>query len=72
MLVLLGSSVRLLLSFLGTTTKSQHKVKSGFLFVKHMEQAQNENKKTRLSENKRQHLSRIFLSTESRSQMPGN
>lgn len=27
-LVLLGSSVRLLLSFLGTTTKPQHKVKS--------------------------------------------
>lgn len=27
MLVLLGSSVRLLLSFLGATTKSQHKVK---------------------------------------------
>lgn len=27
MLVLLGSSVRLLLSFLGTTTKSQHKMK---------------------------------------------
>ena len=31
MLILLGSGVRLLLPFLSTTTKSQHKMKSGLL-----------------------------------------
>lgn len=37
MLIFLGSGIRLLLPFLSTTTKSQHKMKSGLLLRKQHE-----------------------------------